>query len=124
MKQPVLAALPLDGRVRVLETRNSFARIDGHGFVFLPHLAPLDVHAADAVTVAETLIGVPYLWGGKSAAGYRLLGARSARLLRRRSGDAARHRYAARHGASPCRSMFRSRICDGVISCSGKGMSA
>jgi cell wall-associated NlpC family hydrolase len=39
------------------------------GFVWRSHLAPLDAPAADFVAVAETLLGAPYLWGGKSSIG-------------------------------------------------------
>ena len=33
------------------------------------HLAPLDVTETDFVAVAERFLGVPYLWGGKTALG-------------------------------------------------------
>ena len=33
------------------------------------HLAALDERAPDPVAVAETFLGVPYLWGGKTALG-------------------------------------------------------
>ena len=74
MKLPVLAALPLDGRVTV-EPRASaaadamFTRLSTGGFVVSSHLAPLERPAADYVAVAEQMIGTPYLWGGKSAGG-------------------------------------------------------
>jgi cell wall-associated NlpC family hydrolase len=69
MKQPVIGALPLDGRVAVEDSRGAFLKIGGHGFVVATHLAPLDRVAPDPVDVAESLLGTPYLWGGKSPLG-------------------------------------------------------
>ena len=69
MKQPILAALPLDGRLVLAEDGDDFVRIQGGGFVFSAHVAPLDQPARDYVAVAEQLAGAPYLWGGKSVGG-------------------------------------------------------
>ena len=69
MKQPVLGALPLDGRVGAEGMNGAFAKIAGHGFVVAAHLAPLESPAPDFVAVAEMLRGTPYLWGGKSSLG-------------------------------------------------------
>lgn len=69
MKQPPHAVVPLDGRVAVEGVRAPFVKIRGHGFVFGAHVAPVDTVAPDYVDVAERLVGVPYLWGGKSVLG-------------------------------------------------------
>ncbi len=73
MKQPVIGALPLDGRVRVEGTRGAFVEIKGRGFVVASHVAPIDRSVdqalGDPVAVAEGLIGTPYLWGGRSPLG-------------------------------------------------------
>lgn len=61
-------ALPLLARVRVTGTEGAFARIP-QGWVPLVHLRPLGDPEPDPVAVALGLLGVPYLWGGNSAAG-------------------------------------------------------
>ena len=69
MKQPVLGAIPLDGRVMVEETAGAFARTADHVYVFSAHLTPVETTVPDYVAVAERLLGTPYLWGGKSSLG-------------------------------------------------------
>jgi len=69
IKQPPLLALPLGAEVEIFEERENFLVTRDLGFIWRPHLAPLDKPAADFVAVAETLIGAPYLWGGRSVIG-------------------------------------------------------
>ena len=69
MKQPVIGALPLDGRVRVEGVRGAFVEIKGRGFVVASHVAPLDSVHGDPVAIVEGLLGTPYLWGGRSPLG-------------------------------------------------------
>lgn len=69
MKTPPLAALPLDGRVRIGAVHDGFAAVAPHGFVYARHLAPLGESVADPVATAESFVGTPYLWGGVSALG-------------------------------------------------------
>lgn len=69
MKQPILASIPLNGRVAVEDVLGAFAKIKAHGFVYAAHFAPIAENAPDFVAVAEQLEGTPYLWGGKSVLG-------------------------------------------------------
>jgi cell wall-associated NlpC family hydrolase len=69
MKLPIQGALPLDARVGVTETRDTFVRLASGGYVVGAHIAPLAQPAPDFVAIAEQLAGTPYLWGGKSPGG-------------------------------------------------------
>jgi len=69
IKLPPLMALPLGASVTVVEIEGEFARLAKGGFMFAAHLAPIGTQAPDFVAVAESFIGVPYLWGGKSSLG-------------------------------------------------------
>ena len=69
IKLPPLFALQLSSEVAVLKTEGAFCVTPDLGFIYSAHLTPLDAPAKDFVAVAETLIGAPYLWGGKSSMG-------------------------------------------------------
>jgi cell wall-associated NlpC family hydrolase len=74
MKLPRAMTLSLGTCLHVQEIRGDFAAVSGvaglvTSHVWARHLVPLDQPAADAVTVAELLLNVPYLWGGKSSLG-------------------------------------------------------
>jgi cell wall-associated NlpC family hydrolase len=69
MKLPVMGALPLNASLSIVASEGDFLRLAQGGFVFAAHAVPLDAHEPDFVCVAERLLNVPYLWGGKSALG-------------------------------------------------------
>lgn len=74
MKLPHVMALSLGARLSVIGEDGPFAVVEGvaglaRAFVWAAHLKPLASPEPDFVTVAEGLIGTPYLWGGKSSLG-------------------------------------------------------
>ena len=70
IKTPARDFLPMNARVEILGQESNFARIAPEGFVYLPHLNALSDRAIDWVAVASSFVGVPYVWGGKTAAGF------------------------------------------------------
>lgn len=68
LKSPVLETLPFNARVAA--GQGAYAPLATGGFVYARHLAPLAATADDYVTVAERFLGVPYLWGGRTALGF------------------------------------------------------
>lgn len=69
LKLPPLAHLSIGAEVAVAGHEGAYARLAMGGAIFADHLAPLHETQADFVGVAESLTGVPYLWGGKSSLG-------------------------------------------------------
>ena len=69
LKSPPLDVLTLTSRVAVMGETNGFVELSQGGWVFAKHLAELAEIAPDFVATASRLIGVPYLWGGKTSLG-------------------------------------------------------
>ncbi len=69
IKLPPLEALPFGATLAVARVAERMAITPSGAYVPLPHLKPLGDHETDYVAVAERFLGVPYLWGGKTALG-------------------------------------------------------
>jgi cell wall-associated NlpC family hydrolase len=69
IKLPPAETFVMGSLLTVLRDEGSFA-VTREGW-YLPrlHLSPIGHHAGDFVAVAETFVGTPYLWGGKSSLG-------------------------------------------------------
>jgi len=69
IKLPPIEALPLGAVLAVTRVEDRLAVTSAGAFVPAVHLAPIGSYETDFVAVAERFLGVPYLWGGKTALG-------------------------------------------------------
>ena len=68
VQAPETGSLSIGSRLAVTGSWGAWASTP-HGFVPICHLRPLGHWAPDPVSVAESLLGTPYLWGGNTRAG-------------------------------------------------------
>ncbi len=69
LKTSPLDMLPLNARLTVIGREGKCLQVEGGGFVYEKHIAPLEQNASDWVAVAGRFLGVPYVWGGRTLAG-------------------------------------------------------
>lgn len=66
LKTPVQDLLPMNAAVPLLSRQGDYVKIGEGRHLHQRHLGPAE---KDFVAVAERFLGVPYVWGGKTAAG-------------------------------------------------------
>lgn len=79
LKQPILGHLGLGATIAVNGQEGAYLRLAGgissdgilirEAYLFADHCAPLDRTTPDVAGTAERLLGIPYLWGGRTSLG-------------------------------------------------------
>ena len=68
-KAPPLALLSMNALIAASGEEGRFLALAGGGYVFARHVVPIGETAPDFVAVAESFLGAPYLWGGRTSIG-------------------------------------------------------
>jgi cell wall-associated NlpC family hydrolase len=69
IKLAPVAALPMGATLAIVRQDERFAVTAAGWHLPVVHLAPIKARQPDFVAVAETMLSVPYLWGGKTSLG-------------------------------------------------------
>lgn len=71
LKSEPLLPLPMGSYINGADDKleGKFKRLITGGYVFNKHISPLGGFAPDPLSVAETFLGTPYLWGGRTKMG-------------------------------------------------------
>jgi cell wall-associated NlpC family hydrolase len=69
IKLTPVTALPMNARLAIARQDERFAITAAGWHVPAVHLAPIKAKQPDFVAVAESFLGAPYLWGGKTSLG-------------------------------------------------------
>lgn len=69
IKTPPLDLISMNALFAVEGREGPFLKLSSGGYVFGRHAKSIETAAEDYVAVAETFLGTPYLWGGKTSLG-------------------------------------------------------
>ncbi len=69
IKTPPRMGVSMGAILCVADIDDDFARLQDGGFIYAPHIVPIDAYESDHIEVARRFIGAPYLWGGRESSG-------------------------------------------------------
>ncbi len=69
LKRPTAGIISMSARVKIIDIDGKFCRIASGYWLHSRHLVSLDYNTQDLIGTAVKFIGVPYLWGGRTAQG-------------------------------------------------------
>jgi cell wall-associated NlpC family hydrolase len=69
IKLPPVITLPMGAKLTIVRQNERFTVTANGWHLPAAHLAPIKTKQPDFVAVAESLLGAPYLWGGKTSLG-------------------------------------------------------